>query len=87
MCVELGMAKALVSELELLESSLHIPFSPGYIADKRKLVEYFSKRHRHHACACRGAVLTVLCDLLCVHLTRSTRRNVCESPSSSMGCG
>jgi hypothetical protein len=54
-CVELGMAKALVSELEQLESSLHIPFSPGYIADKRKLVEYFSKLHANHACACRGA--------------------------------
>lgn len=54
-CVELGMARALVSELELLESSLHISFSPGYVADKRQLVEYFSELHAHHACACRGA--------------------------------
>jgi hypothetical protein len=54
-CVELGMAKALVEELEFLESTLQIPFSTGYVADKRPLAEYFSGLHAHHACACRGA--------------------------------
>lgn len=54
-CVELGMAKSLVEELELLETTLQIRFSTGYIADKRPLADYFSKLHAHHGCACGGA--------------------------------
>jgi hypothetical protein len=53
-CVELGMAKALVDELEFLESTLGIPFPPGYISDKRTLVRHFSRMHANHTCACRG---------------------------------
>jgi len=54
-CVELGMAKALVDELELLESTVGISFPTGYVADKRWLVQHFAKLHAHHECACRGA--------------------------------
>jgi len=49
------MAKSLVEELEFLQSTLQIPFSTGYVADKRPLAEYFSRLHAHHVCACGGA--------------------------------
>jgi len=53
-CVELGMAKALVDELELLES-VGIPFSDGYVDDKRLLVRHFARLHAKYACACHGS--------------------------------
>jgi hypothetical protein len=54
-CVELGMARALVDELEFLESTLGIPFPAGYVADKRILVRYFTRMHANHRCVCHGA--------------------------------
>lgn len=54
-CVELGMARALVDELEFLESIVRIPFPAGYIADKRLLVRHFTRLHATHACVCHGA--------------------------------
>jgi hypothetical protein len=48
------MANALVKELELLETTLQIQFSEGYIDDKRLLVAYFRRLHSNHACKCNG---------------------------------
>jgi hypothetical protein len=54
-CVELGMSRALVSELEFLESELGIQFSDGYIDDSRWLVRHFARLHANHGCSCKGA--------------------------------
>jgi hypothetical protein len=54
-CVELGMARALVDELEFLESTLKISFPAGYIADKRLLARHFTRLHANHGCVCHGA--------------------------------
>jgi|GEM_PF-2352346 len=53
-CVELGMATALVQELELLESKVGIAFPAGYVADKRFLTQHFGHLHAKHGCTCHG---------------------------------
>jgi hypothetical protein len=53
-CVELGMATALVQELELLERKVGIAFPAGYVSDKRFLTKHFGRLHAKHGCACHG---------------------------------
>ncbi len=54
LCVELGMARALVDELELLEAKLQIPLPLGYLADAKRLAHRFRQLHSDKGCGCRG---------------------------------
>lgn len=54
LCVELGMARALVDELDFLSSTLKIGFPIGYVAGAEWLARYFARLHAGHACSCGG---------------------------------
>lgn len=54
LCVELGMAKALADELEVLEADLRIQLPSGYTEGARGLARHFSRLHAKQACDCAG---------------------------------
>lgn len=54
LCVELGMARALVDELEILEAKLQVPFPLGYVDGAKRLARHFTRLHSDKVCGCRG---------------------------------
>jgi hypothetical protein len=54
-CVELGMVKALIRELDFLESGVGIVLPKGYVVDNRNAAQVFSRLHARQECACGGA--------------------------------
>lgn len=52
LCVELGMTRALVDELEFLEATLRIPFPPGYVESAKHLAGHFARLHSNQSCGC-----------------------------------
>ena len=54
LCVELGMARALVDELEILEAKLEVPFPVGYVESAKRLAHHFTRLHSDNVCGCRG---------------------------------